>query len=491
MKTLRRLVPSSLAGQLITLLLLALVGGQIVAFAIFSDERREAIEETTRGQVLKRTATLVRLLDATPEHLHERIIGSASTPLLVFSLDEEPSTDRLPQTFREKILVQRLKNQLGPLAKDIRIKYKVKKYSDKWRRWSGHHDDDDDDDRDEEYEDDDDDTHFRRMDRHRPFRKPRDLDLELAVNTASGLWVNAKTEVGAHRPAWAAHTLVALLVTAIAVVISVILVVRRITRPMRQLTLAAEGFGRGEKMDDVTSAGPDDIRRSIDAFNQMRHRLERYIEDRTNMLAAVSHDLKTPITALRIRAEFIEDEDLKNKIIQILDEMQAITESTLNFAREDAEHGETRQVDLTALLDSLSADYQDLGHDVTFLPANRVVFSCRPDSLKRALSNVLDNAIAYGERAKLKLTRYPDTQSLAIIIEDNGSGIADDDLDRVFQPFVRLEQSRSRETGGSGLGLAIARSIVRGHGGEIKLENMSGGGLRVTIQLPVATIDAA
>ncbi len=467
MNIFRHLIPKSLAGQLIALLLIALIGGQLVAFGIFSDERREAIEDTTRGQILKRTATLVRLLEATPRELHGRIVTSASTRLLIFSLDDVPSTAAPPTTYREKLMARHLRDELGLLAQDIRIYSKVQRYAEKWRRWYGHDDDTRDD---------------HRYGHRRHFQN---LDLTLAIKTSNSVWLNAKTEVGAHGPAWALQSLIALFVTGLSIIGAVILVVRRITRPLRSLTAAAEKFGRGETQGDIVSEGPDDVRRSIEAFNKMRHRLERYIEDRTNMLAAVSHDLKTPITALRIRTEFIKDADLKEAFIRTLDEMQAITESTLNFAREDADRSDTRPTDITALLDSMCQDFENLGHTINFSPPDRLVLPCRPSSLKRALNNVLDNAIVYGGRADLELIYDPGAEQVTITIEDGGPGIPDGDLERVFQPFVRLEGSRNRETGGSGLGLAIAPSIIRGHGGEIKLENSAGGGLRAIIQLPV------
>ncbi len=464
MNALRRLVPKSLAGQLIGLLLLAVVSGHVIVFGIFSDERREAIEATTRGQILSRTAAVVRLLAATPPDLHERVVNSASTARLRFSIDEKPESGKPPTSRREIALARRLARQLGPLAEEIRIESKGQKYFSQWQRM---HDDDDDDDN-----------------HHMRFNKFRNLDLQLSVRTSGGLWLNVKTEVGSHRPAWAIQSLLALLVTGLAIIGVVILVVRRITRPMRNLTKAAEGLGRGEKIEDIDAEGPEDMRRTIAAFNQMRRRLERYIKDRTNMLAAVSHDLKTPITSLRIRAEFIEDRELQVKIIQTLDEMQAITESTLSFAREEAEREQSRPTDVGALLESLCADFSDRGQQAEFSPSERIVLSCRPTGLKRALNNIMENAIAYGERARLNLAFDASANIATITIDDDGPGIPESDLERVFEPFVRIETSRNRETGGTGLGLAIARTIIRGHGGEIALSNLEDGGLRVTIHLP-------
>jgi len=465
MRILRRLAPKSLAGQLIGLLLLALIGGHFITLSIFSDERREAVQATTRGQILTRTAAVVRLLEATPKELHGRVIDSASTARLRFSLSDQAENTASSTSNLEVGLARRLQRLLGPLADEIRIQSKGGEHFGRWRQMHSE----------------DDDRHFERM------RQFRSLDLQLSVKTTSGMWLNVETDVTSYRPAWAVQSLLALLVTGLAIIGVVVLVARRITRPLRNLTEAAEGLGRGEKTEDIVAEGPQDMRRTVAAFNQMRHRLQRFIEDRTSMLAAVSHDLKTPITSMRIRAEFIEDPELRTDIIRTLDEMQSITESTLSFAREDAEREENRQTDLSALLESLCADFGDRGHHADYTPKERIVLSCRPTSLKRALNNVTENAIAYGERAHLNLTFDTASTTATIIIDDDGPGIPESELERVFQPFVRVETSRNRQTGGTGLGLAIARSIIRGHGGEISLSNRDEGGLRVTITLPGAT----
>ena len=216
----------------------------------------------------------------------------------------------------------------------------------------------------------------------------------------------------------------------------------------------------------------------------MRARLDRYVRDRTAMLAAVSHDLRTPITSLRLHAEFVEDAETKAKIVAALDEMQRMTEDALAFIREDMQREETRTVDLHALVDSIAADLAELGHAISVAHSGRVLAVCRPAALRRALRNLLENAAAYGRRATVRIER--DDAEIRIVVEDEGRGIPEADLERVFEPFVRLEASRSRDTGGSGLGLAIARSIIRGHGGDIALLNRAEGGLRATVVLPRA-----
>ena len=225
-----------------------------------------------------------------------------------------------------------------------------------------------------------------------------------------------------------------------------------------------------------------ETRETVRAFNLMRARLDRYVRDRTAMLAAVSHDLRTPITSLRLHAEFVEDTETKAKIFAALDEMQRMTEDALAFIREDMRREETRTVDLHALLDSVAADLAELGHDIAVADSGRVLVACRPAALRRALRNLLENAADYGGRAAARVER--DDAEIRVVVEDEGPGIPEDELERVFEPFVRLEASRSRDTGGSGLGLAISRSIVRGHGGDVRLANRVEGGLRATVALP-------
>ncbi len=266
------------------------------------------------------------------------------------------------------------------------------------------------------------------------------------------------------------------------ILVVVILMLRRITRPLTALSLAAERLGRGESVDPLPETGPREIRQSTAAFNQMQERLSRFIRDRTTLLAAISHDLRTPITSLRLRAELVDDPETREKLLDTLEEMQRMTEATLAFAREEASEEATRPVDLAALVESLCADFADMGKPVTFSGAGKTPYACRPTGLKRALRNLIENAFTYGERAGVSLESAPEGHRIRI--EDDGPGIPEAEIEKVFAPFVRLEESRSRETGGIGLGLAIARSIVRAHGGELTLENSPEGGLRASVFLP-------
>ena len=200
------------------------------------------------------------------------------------------------------------------------------------------------------------------------------------------------------------------------------------------------------------------------------------------MLAAISHDLRTPLTSLRLRAEFVQDHDLQEKMLKTIEEIQTMTEAALAYARDDSAVEATRTVDLSALVGSLCDDLAELGQNVTICDGPKVLYRCRPNSLRRAIRNLVENAVRYGERATVSVVRTAD--SLDIMVEDAGPGIPPADMEQVFAPFFRLEQSRNRETGGVGLGLSIARAIARHHGGDIVLENRPRG-LRATIRLPL------
>ena len=285
-----------------------------------------------------------------------------------------------------------------------------------------------------------------------------------------------------HLPSvWATHLPLSLALTAVLVALVGVLTVRSIAQPLRQLTRAADNLGRGEAVIPIQTCGPNDIRRTAEAFNRMQERLHRFVEDRTRMLAAISHDLRTPLTTLRLRAELVEDLDLQERMLATIDEMQTMTEATLALARNESDAEPTRTIDLSALVESICDDLAELGQSVTFMAGERVTYRCRPDALRRTIRNLVENSVRYAGHADVRLVATNST--VEIQVEDNGPGIPLDKVEEVFAPFFRLESSRSRQTGGSGLGLSIARAIARQHGGEIILSDRQPG-LKAAIVLP-------
>ncbi len=315
----------------------------------------------------------------------------------------------------------------------------------------------------------------------RPGPTTRRPGSKASIRLTDGSWLNAEVQPPPIPPLGLAF-LASFLISAAAVAAVGALGVRLASAPLRRLAGAADRLGRGERFDPLPETGPEETRQANIAFNRMRERIDRFVRDRTAMLAAIAHDLKTPITSLRLRAEFVEDEEEKEKILETLAEMQAMAEAVLAFARGDAESEETRLTDVTALAESLVEDAAESGRDVTFDDSPPVTLKCRRLSLKRAIGNLLDNASFYGGKARVRVEKTAD--EVRIIVDDDGPGIPEAELERVFDPFVRLEGSRSRETGGAGLGLAIARSIARAHGGDVKLQNRAEGGLRAMLSLP-------
>jgi len=259
------------------------------------------------------------------------------------------------------------------------------------------------------------------------------------------------------------------------------LVARRVVRPLSELTAAASLVAGGGSAPHVDENGPDDVRNAAVAFNQMTEKVTRTLESQRHLLSAVGHDLRTPITAMRINLEFVEDEDLREGLQQNLDELQDLTEQVLSAARGTGGEGK-RNVDLSALVESLCADLDDLGEPVTWQNHDPAPVSCRPNEIRRAVRNLVENAVAYGNKADVQIANNSDGYD--IVIEDDGPGIPEDEHTRVFEPFVRLESSRNAATGGTGLGLTLAKAIAEGHGGAIVLENRRQGGLRARMHLP-------
>jgi signal transduction histidine kinase len=257
---------------------------------------------------------------------------------------------------------------------------------------------------------------------------------------------------------------------------------RRVTRPLESLTRAAESLGRSGLTEALQESGASEVRRAARAFNDMQGRIRRLLEDRMQMVAAISHDLRTPITRLKLRAEFIDDPEQREKMLRDLDEMETMIRESLALAREDANPEPRAKIDLAQLLaDSVEGmEHVALETDPTL--AKDATIEAQPIALKRAVTNLVENAVVYGRRAKVQLAGRP--KEFDILIDDEGPGIPEGEFERVFRPFYRLEASRNRESGGAGLGLAIARSVVRAQGGDIVLQNRPEGGLRATITLP-------
>lgn len=465
--------PQSLAGQLIALLLIALVVAQVLTLWLFAGERRVALVELARNTIVSRTVSLVRLVDDATEAQRPEMLRAISSRFLWFWIDETPALGTAGDGKADKRIAGMMSEELGA-ERDVRVDVSprppLREAPSRWRFDAG----DRDDERDSQAKD-------GRRHGHGRWRDAP-VSLTLAVSLSDGRWLNGSSRFRVPRNTLL-PVLVAVALMAAAIIAIIALTVRRLTRPLRELAAAADRLGRGEDVEPLAETGPSEVRGTIHAFNVMQDRLTRFVRDRTRMLGAISHDLRTPITSLRIRAEFIDDEENREKVIETLDEMQGMVEATLAFARDEASREDAARTDLGGFIDAIAEDYRDMGRPVSFDPPEaRIVVTCRPLSLKRALRNLIDNAVRYGGGAELSL--QADAGAVRIAVADHGPGIPEDRLKDVFEPFVRIEESRSEETGGIGLGLSIARSIVHAHGGTLELANRPQGGLEARITLP-------
>lgn len=304
---------------------------------------------------------------------------------------------------------------------------------------------------------------------------------EVRLNDGSALAFFA-TNLG-HNTAGLVGSLFSTALLAAGLICATALLTRRLGSPLRSLAEAANAVGHGMPVTvSVPARGPREVRQLAQALNAMQERIARLISDRTEALAAVSHDLRTPIARLRLRLDLSQDHLLRQASEADLDDMEKMVGSVLAYLRGDADPEAPRPVNIAALLTTLIEATLDAGQDVTYTGPSRAVLTTRPLAIKRAITNLLENALRYGERAYVSLRS--EAGGLSILVEDDGPGIPDSELDRVFQPFHRLEESRSRTTGGVGLGLAIARQAIEANGGTIALRNRATKGLCAEVILP-------
>ncbi len=452
-----RLWPDTLAGRTLALLISMTLMLMIGSALLLHDERKERFDERHRFHLLERITTLTRLLSDADYNERQRIIERVAEKGDDIELSNQPRIAGPPIHPLERKISHQLRRDLH-LTDRSSVRVRI------------------------DFEDPNDKVLNERHDRHDRGRMHGLEGIHVSIRLRDDTWLNIRTESLEGPPPWASKTLHLLALLLILMIISGLVISRRMAQPMAQLAEAANRFGLGQARPPLAEKGPREVRKTIRAFNQMQERLHKHISDRSQMLAAVSHDLRTPITTLRLRAEYIEDAEIRERTLATLAEMEAILSDTLSFSRDEAADEEARSTDLAALLTSLVDDHVDLGGDVSYAGPDRSIFMCRPIALKRAMNNLIDNALKYGETAKVQLSES--SEGVEIIIDDSGPGIPQENLEDVFTPFFRLEASRNRETGGTGLGLAVARTIVHAHGGQLSLVNRPQGGLRAAMRLP-------
>ncbi|MFZ1640271.1 MAG: ATP-binding protein [Candidatus Contendobacter sp.] len=470
-----RLLPQSLFGRLLLFLTGGLVLAQLLSATILLQDRDQALYHAIGGHVAQRIAAIVKLLDALDETERQRLVTALDLPPTRLSLDLPWQTETEPdERYHTTLFRALLKRQLGP-DRPFQVEINDDLPSPpppveqpRWlapdqppppRNWT---------------------------DRPPRWRKHAMMlglrNFIVQVRLRDGATVTFQQVLPEEVIAWPARLLLILLVLLVSVAVLAALAVQALTRPLAVLADAAGKLGRDIRHPPLAETGPLEVRRAARAFNTMQERLIRYIEDRDRILAAVSHDLKTPITRLRLRTELLDDSPLREKFQADLDDMQRMAQASLDFLRGGEDSEPMAPLDLNALLESLQEDAEDAGREMHIAGVARQPLRCRPLALKRCLTNLVDNALKYGQRADITVADAP--ERLTLTIRDRGPGIPGTELEKVFEPFYRLEGSRSRDTGGTGLGLSIARNTARAHGGELTLRNHPRGGLEAVLELP-------
>jgi len=461
-----RFLPKSLFGQTLLILLFGLVVSQLVGAWIYAGAREQAVRAIGGLTAAQRVANLSRLVEEAPADWRSRIVQALNDPTFHVSLSPQPP-EQLPTDADgpAKAIEDYVLQQL-PDRPDHEVRAAVfepppfdrRQYPGPMRGMGGM-------------------MHDMMGPDFGVWR-----GLQLSVKLSDGQWLSFATTLPQGAPPVSWQFMISMAMMGVIVLAVSAWAVRRVTAPLGLLSAAADRLGRDVSAERLAESGTIEMQRAAHAFNRMQERLRRLIESRTQLLAALSHDLRTPLTLLRLRTEEVPAADEREKMLATIGEMDEMIGTTLAFARDEVRAEPRRRVDIAALLASVADDMADAGLPVTIRPAPPLSYDCQPGALKRAITNLLDNAVKYGKRADASIAEV--AKAVEITIDDDGSGIPEAELPRVFQPFYRVEGSRSRDTGGTGLGLAIAQSIVQAHGGELTLANRPGGGLRARIRLP-------
>jgi len=453
--------------QIALLVVVVLFVAQVVGLWLFVDERSLAVQAAIGSEAAGRAANVARLIEEAPPTLHEDIVAAANSPLVRFDLGDTPAVTHTHHD-ENGAIEARVRALLNDgYTRDIRVEvHEIEQGLLPLPNLS---------------------PEMAEMHAEMMQGTLAALEMEVSIAIAGGQWLNVATRFERPPIQWSWASTLSFVLTAAVLLLAIFwFLLTRLTRPLNDLAAAAEEFGRGGGQGPLTPVGPNEVRNLTTAFNDMQMRLARFVTDRTHMLAALAHDLRSPLTALRVHAEMVEDAETKTGITASLGEMQDMVEATLAYARGVGQDEALKRIEIGTFL----TDIRDAAHaalDVRRGP--EAIVQIKPKALRRALRNLIDNAGRYGSNPTLSW-RISDG-SIEILVEDSGPGIPDDRLGDVFQPFLRLEGSRSRETGGHGLGLSIARSIVLQHGGTITLSNRAEGGLCARIALPVTADQAA
>ena len=469
-----RILPRSLFGRLTLVLLTGLVAAQILSASILLRDRGQTLYQSIRTDLIDRTAGIIRLLEALPAAERRRLLpllSTTETRIRIAQAPAQPPAQDSVQRLTAGLIERGLKDRLPP-GTEVRVTLEDGLEDDVSQLGMPG-------------------MHRRHMLGRQGMGGPwaylhgvhamaRGFFIQARIS--DGSWIQFERRIPEGLFDQPTRLLLILAVLLVSVVLLSLFAVRWVVRPLRELRLAAEALGRDIHRPPLTEKGPLEIEETARAFNTMQQRIKSFIDDRARILAAVSHDLKTPLTRLRLRTDLLDDAELRDKLQGDLDDMESMVGATLDFMRGTESREPTVKLDIMALLETIREDARDAGWAVVLTGQVTLPFHGRPTALKRCISNLVENAARYGGGAEI--LPEDDGRTLRITVRDDGPGIPPNLLEKVFDPFFRIESSRARHTGGTGLGLGIARNIARAHGGDLVLRNRAEGGLSAELTLP-------
>jgi signal transduction histidine kinase len=453
----RSLLPKSLAGQALLVLVVGLMISHAIGFTIYSLDRHEVVATTEATDFAERIAGVISLLRKIPPQWREDVVRGSDSRVFRVSLDAKAAvTEGASDDGVKAEVAQFLRQQLPDFEPErIRVALREPPLAA---------------------------ANGTRLGVGAAGTGDASDHLHASLRLDDGDWLNFAGPIPRIESNLPQSAGVYVFSVAAGVGLVALWLVFRVTAPLRALAAAADRFGKTIRAEPLPEDGPTEVAQASRALNDMQRRLCRLIDNRTLMLAAISHDLRTPVTLLRLRAELMNDSAEQRKVLGTLDEMEAMIAAALDFSKGAFSEEPQRLVDVAALLESLCDDLADSGAPIEFTPHGQVLYLCRRVALKRAFSNLIDNAVKYGGVARVRIEERP--EAVVITIEDDGPGVPEEQLEQIFAPFFRVDASRSKGAGGIGLGLTIAQGVVEGHGGDIRVENGRDRGLVVRVSLP-------
>ena len=454
-----RFLPRSLFGQIVLALVAGILVAQLAGAWLLLDDRSRFGDRLRREYAAQRIAGIISVLDAAPAEERPRLVRALSVPPTRLTLDEPWQAGGAELGPEASVFLQRVSREL---ERPLPLQVLSIRHVPRAERRPG---------RDTE-----------RPDRHMRHDGPLVLLAVTQARLGDGTVVTFRHALPQPPSDWPLRLLGLLALLAIVVALLSGWAVRRLTRPLASLANAADGLARNLDQKPLDEKGPQEVARAARSFNAMQRSLKAYLETRAQALAGVSHDLRLPLTRLRLRLEQLPENDARAAMQRDIEEMDAMVGGTLDYLRAGADTEQAVKLNLVALLEGLAEDAEAAGAKVS-LHGTAAPLTARPQALRRCLANLIDNARRYGG-GEVDVTLVDNASSVEIRIEDRGAGIPAEERERVFEPYVRLEASRARHTGGTGLGLAIARAVARAHGGEVALAGRAGGGTAAIVTLP-------